>query len=60
MIDIIVLGILAICALWGYHKGLLRMIISVVASVLTILVAVVISPMVNDFVKENTEIYIGR
>lgn len=57
MVDIIVLAILAICAFWGYQKGLLRMIISVVASVLTILVAIVISPYVNNFVKENTDIY---
>lgn len=57
MVDIIIIVILALCALWGYYKGLLRMIVSIVASILTILIAVVVSPMVNDFVKENTDIY---
>lgn len=57
MIDLIVLAILGVSAFWGYQKGLLRMLISVVASVLTVLVAVVISPGINDVVKASTNIY---
>ncbi len=57
MIDIIVLVILGICAIYGYCKGLLRMLLTIAASVLTIAVAIVVSPYVNNFIKENTDVY---
>lgn len=57
MIDIIVIVFLLGSALYGYRKGLLKMLVSIVASVATILVSIVILPYINDIVRENTEIY---
>lgn len=57
MVDIIVIVFLLGSALYGYRKGLLRMLVSIAASIATILVSIVILPYVNDIVRENTEIY---
>lgn len=57
MVDIVVIAILVGLAFYGYQKGLLRMVVSVAASIVTLLVAIVILPYVNDVVKEQTNIY---
>ncbi len=57
IIDIVVVGLLLGSALYGYQKGLVKMLLSAAASVATILVVLILLPQINALVKTHTDIY---
>ena len=53
---IVILGIICLFALLGYHRGFLRMVLSVVSLAITIYVSVMISPTVSTYLQ-STPLY---
>ena len=56
IIDLIILGILAICIFFGYKNGLTKSIIKILSFVIAIVVAAIFFKPVSNLVIENTEI----
>ena len=51
-----VILILVIFALIGWRKGVIRLVLSLVSMIITIMAAVVIAPLVTTAIKNNTNI----
>ena len=51
-----VILILIIFALIGWRKGVIRLVLSLVSMIITIMAAVVIAPMATTAIKNNTNI----
>lgn len=56
-ITIAVIGIMIIFAFYGWYKGILRIILSLAATIVTILVTIFVAPAAGKLVKDNTDIY---
>lgn len=56
LVDIVIVAIIAICAILGYVKGLTKVLIGIIAFALSIVVAFVLFIPVSNFIIENTEI----
>ena len=54
---ICVIGILAISAYTGWKKGVIRIVVSLLSLVATILLTIVLSPSIATLLKENTSVY---
>ena len=54
---ICVIGILAISAYTGWKKGVIRIVVSLLSLVATILLTIVLSPSIETLLKENTSVY---
>ncbi|MBO5459077.1 MAG: CvpA family protein [Lachnospira sp.] len=54
---IAVLAILAICGYAGWRKGIIKMVVSVAAMIVTIIVTVFAAPLLGKIVKNSTKIY---
>ncbi len=54
---LIVLGLLALCTWNGYRKGFLKIVLSMVAMVATVIIGIWINPYVSQFLKERTTMY---
>lgn len=54
---ICILAFLFICAVHGYKKGFLRIVISLVGIVVIIMVVTVISPVISKIIMEKTPVY---
>lgn len=56
IIDLIIIGILALCIFFGYRKGLTKCVIKILSFIIAIVVAVILFKPVSNFVIQNTEI----
>ena len=56
IIDLIIVGILALCVFLGYQKGLTKYIIKILSFIIAIVVAVILFKPVSNFVITNTKI----
>lgn len=56
IIDLIILGILAISIFFGYKKGLTKCIIKIFSFIIAVVVAAILFKPVSNFVIKNTEI----
>ena len=56
---IIVVLLLALCVVNGYHKGFLRMMYSMVSWVIMFALITWATPYINTFLRENTSLYEG-
>lgn len=54
---IVVLCVLALCAAFGYYKGLLRMVYSLVSWIIILLIVSWGAPQIEHYLTENTMIY---
>ena len=54
---ICVIGILAISAYTGWKKGVIRIVVSLLSLVATILLTILLSPTIATLLKENTSVY---
>lgn len=54
---ITVLAILAICGYAGWRKGIIKMIVSVAAMIVTIIATVFAAPLLGKIIKNSTKIY---
>ena len=54
IIDIIILGILALCIILGYHKGLTGSLLKIVSFVLALVIAFVLFKPVANFIVDHT------
>ena len=54
-----VILILVIFALIGWRKGVIRLVLSLVSMIITIMAAVVIAPMATTAIKNNTNIAVS-
>lgn len=57
MVLIAVLAILIFSILYGYHKGLLKIVYSMVSGVLILVLVALAAPHISDYLKTNTQIY---
>lgn len=57
IIDLIIIGILALCIFFGYKKGLTKCIIKILSFFIAIIVAAVLFKPVSTFVIKNTSIH---
>lgn len=55
----VVLIILVVSMIHGYHKGFIKIIISFLSLVLTIWLVSVVTPYISDYLIENTQLYQG-
>lgn len=55
IIDLIIIGILALCIFFGYQKGLTKCVIKILSFVIAILVAAILFKPVSNFIIQNTE-----
>ena len=55
IVDIVILGILAGCIAWGYHKGLTESLLKILSFVLAVVIAFVLFKPVSNFVIDNTD-----
>lgn len=56
IIDLIIVGILAISIFFGYKKGLTKCIIKILSFIIAVVVAAILFKPVSNFVMQNTEI----
>lgn len=56
IIDLIIVGILALCIFFGYKKGLTKCMIKILSFVIALVVAVILFKPVSNFVIKNTQI----
>lgn len=54
---VVVLAVLALCIMNGYHKGFLRMVYSLVSWIVVLVFVTWATPYINSYIKENTGIY---
>ena len=54
---IMVIMILALFALVGWHKGLIKIVMSLAAMLVTIIACVFLTPMISSFVRNHTQVY---
>lgn len=54
-----VLAVLIICTVHGYHKGFIKIIISLISLVLTIWLVSVVTPYISTYLVEHTGLYDG-
>lgn len=54
---IVVIMILALFALVGWHKGLIKIVMSLAAMLVTIIACVFLTPMISNFVRNHTQVY---
>ena len=51
---VVVLAVLALCIMNGYHKGFLRMVYSLVSWIVVLVFVTWATPYINSYIKENT------
>lgn len=56
-ITIAVLAILVMFGFYGWYKGILRIVLSLAATIITILVTIFASPLIARGIKDNTDLY---
>lgn len=56
IIDLIIVGILVLCILLGYKKGLTKCVIKILSFVIAIIIAAILFKPVSNFVIDNTQI----
>ena len=56
IIDLIIVGILAISIFFGYRKGLTKCVIKILSFIIAVVVAAVLFKPVSNFIIQNTEI----
>lgn len=56
IIDIIILGLIILCVLLGYKKGLTKCVIKILSFVIAIVIAIVLFKPISNLVINNTEI----
>ena len=54
---VVVLAVLALCIMNGYHKGFLRMVYSLVSWIIVLVFVTWATPYINSYIRENTGIY---
>ncbi|RKJ53375.1 CvpA family protein, partial [bacterium 1XD42-8] len=54
---IIVISIIALCAIYGYWKGFIRMLFSVISLAATIVLVMAVTPYISDFLINKTSTY---
>lgn len=54
---VVVLAVIALCIMNGYHKGFLRMVYSLVSWIVVLVFVTWATPYINSYIKENTGIY---
>jgi len=56
IIDLIILGIIALCTFIGYKQGLIKVAIKLVATILAIVIALILYKPISSFIIDNTQI----
>ena len=56
-IDFVVIGIIAIFALWGFKKGLVLSVFKLVSFFVAVILSIVLSPLVAGVITDNTPIH---
>lgn len=56
IIDLIIVGILALCIFFGYKKGLTKCIIKILSFIIALVVAAILFKPISNFVIKNTQI----
>ena len=54
---IVVIMILALFGFVGWHKGLIKIVMSLAAMLVTIIACVFLTPMISNFVRNHTQVY---
>ncbi len=54
---VVVLAVLALCIMNGYHRGFLRMVYSLVSWIIVLAFVTWATPYINSYIRENTGIY---
>ena len=57
LVLICVIFILVVCAINGYKQGAIKIALTLVASIVSIVLAISLAQPFSDFIKENTELY---
>lgn len=56
IIDLIIVGIIALCVFFGYKKGLTKCVIKILSFIIAVVVAAILFKPVSNFVIDNTQI----
>ena len=56
IIDLVIIGIIALCVLVGYHKGLTGSLLKIVSFVLALIIAFILFKPVSNFIIDKTKI----
>lgn len=56
IIDLIIVGIIAICAFFGYTKGLTKCVIKILSFIIAIVVAAILFKPISNLIIKNTQI----
>lgn len=56
MLIVVILAILLAFAYWGYKKGLLKIAVSVISLIVSILLTTIIAPIITNTIKDNSTI----
>ncbi|GKX31826.1 hypothetical protein SH1V18_43060 [Vallitalea longa] len=58
-LDIVVIGIIVVCAIISYNRGLIKTLFSFVSLIISVVVTMYLYPLVSQFLIKNTGVYVS-
>ena len=56
MMLLFVIAVFLLLMLWGWHKGLIRIVLSLASMIIAIIITIILAPLVSNLIKDKTSI----